>query len=521
MAARIDSPILFGVDVGTQSIRCLAFAADGALLHMASRPTPTIRRQDGADHDPDLLFTCVETCLRETVDALPRGASVAGVAVASVGETTVLVDAAGRAVAPALAWFDRRPEAAANAIESLIGAERLFELTGHRIDPTHGLCKLWWMRGHWPDAFSRARMALNVADWIAFRLSGVAATDFTLASRTLALDIKARAWSTEILNQLGFDPRLFAPLRPSGAPLGPMRSDIALSLGFSKPPMVGVGGHDHLCGLFAAGAARPGVLLDSIGTAEAILRTMSQPIVSNDVHAQGFTQGAIATHRDLFYVGGGINSAGGAIEWFRQLTGNAPYDALIAEARAVAPVDQGVVFLPLLAYGAAPEPDVAARGAFIGLTKEATRASLYRAVLEGLCLQMRRMSEAVASLSDVGAAREIRVIGGGSRNPLLMSIKASVLAQPLFVMDEAEATALGAALLGGVAAGLWKDLDTAVAGLERRFRIVEPEPAWIDIYAALYERVFRNLQGSLKTANNQLAALEVGSALRPKQKPKV
>src|SRR5579872_839257 len=510
----IDSPILLGIDVGTQSIRVLAFAADGDLLHTASRPTPNSHADGGANHDPDELFACVETCLRESVAALPRGAPVAGLAVASIGETTVLVDEQGRATAPALAWFDRRTEAAAKAIERRISAERLFELTGHRIDPTHGLCKLWWMRERWPVAFSHATLALNVADWIAFRLSGVAATDFTLASRTLALDIKARAWSLEILDRLGLDARLFAPLRASGAALGPMRPDLSTSLGFAKPPIVGVGGHDHLCGLFAAGAAKPGVLLDSIGTAEAILRTMDQPIVNGDVHRQGFIQGAIATHRALSYVGGGINSAGGAIEWFRQLTGNAAHDVLIAEARAIPPIDHGIVFLPLLAYGAAPEPDIAARGAFIGLTKDATRASLYRAVLEGLCLQIRRMSDAIAALPDVGPPREIRVIGGGSRNPLLLSIKASVLARPLLVMDEPEATALGAALLGGVAAGVWPDLDTAVAGLERRFRVVEPEPAWTDIYAALYEGVFRNLQGSLKTANNQLAALEVGSALR-------
>ncbi len=153
------------------------------------------------------------------------------------------------------------------------------------------------------------------------------------------------------------------------------------------------------------------------------------------------------------------------------------------------------------------EPDTEARGAFIGLTKESSRASLYRAVLEGLCLQMRRMTEAIATLPGVGGPREIRVIGGGSRNPLLLSIKASVLGEPILVMDETESTALGAALLGGVAAGVWPNLDAAVAGLKRRERLVEPEPQWAKFYAESYERAFRGLQSTLQPTHKALAAL--------------
>jgi xylulokinase len=505
----IDGPVLLGVDVGTQSIRVLAFSVGGRLLASASRPTPSRSwGESGVDYDPDALVATVETCLREINAALPRGASVASLAVASVGETAVLVDAGGRAVAPAIAWFDGRTAQAARAIEARIGAEALFEATGHRLDPTLGLCKLWWMREHWPEAFGRATRVLNVADWIAFRLSGAAATDLTLASRMLALDLKARRWSTDILDALGFDPGLLAPLQANGAPLGPVRAELSAALGFAKPPIVGVGGHDHLCGLFAAGAARPGVLLDSMGTAEAILRATDAPLIDPDVNDQGFIQGAIKTNRDLFYLGGAIYSSGGAVEWLRTLFGGVPHGALIAEARAVPPGAGGATFLPHLAFAGAPEPDNRARGAFIGLNARADRASLYRAALEGLSLQMRRMSDALAELPGVGRPREIRVIGGSARNSLFLAIKASVLAEPLLVMDEAESTALGAALLGGLAAGLWRDLDEAVAGLERRFHVVEPEREWVDRYDDRYRRVFSALQGRLKASNEEISFVE-------------
>ena len=499
-ATPVEPPVLLGVDLGTQTTRVVAFDRRGRRLVAASRPTISHRRGDeGADYHPDELFAAVEDCLAETVAGLPRGVPIAGLAIASVGESCVLVDAQGRATAPALVWFDRRTEDAGRIIEAKIGRERLFALTGHRVDPTFGLCKLWWMREHWPEAFAKARRVLNVADWIAFRLSGVAATDLTLASRTLALDAHQRRWSEEILDELGFAPTLFARLTPSGAALGPMTRSISNKLGFAKPPIVAVGGHDHLCGLYAAAAAEAGVLLDSMGTAEAILLATPAPLKDPAILAQGFFQGAVATHRELSYIGGGLNASGGAIEWFRTLIGGAAHEALIAEAETVRPGSDGVVFLPHLAYAPPPEPDTNARGAFVGLTSSAGRASLYRAVLEGLALQVKRMVEALAALPGVGSPRQIRVIGGNSRNALFLSIKANAFGAPLIVMDEPEATALGAALLGGVGAGVWPDLDAAYKGLDRQERVVEPDPRATQFYAEFYERTFRGLQAELRS----------------------
>jgi xylulokinase len=509
----LEPPVLLGVDLGTRTTRVVAFDRGGRRLALASRPTLSEwRGEDSADYDPDTLYATVEACLAEVIAAVPSGVPIAGLAVASVGESCVLVDAAGQATAPALVWFDRRTEEAARAIEKRIGRRRVFALTGHRVDPTFGLCKMTWMRESWPEAFARAKLVLNIADWIAFRLTGVAATDLTLASRTLALDVRQRLWSSEILAALGFAQHLFAPLKPSGAALGAMRESISSALGMAKAPIVAVGGHDHLCGLFAADATKAGVLLDSMGTAEALLLATQAPLDDPAILAQGFFQGAISTHRDLSYIGGGINSSGGAIEWFRALVGGPSHEALIAEAEAVAPGSGGVVFLPHLAYAPPPEPDTHARGAFVGLSASSDRASLYRAILEGLALQVRRMVEALAALPGVGRPRQIRVIGGNSRNDLFLSIKASALETPLHVVDEPEATALGAALLGGIGAGVWTDLDAACADLDRTTRVIEPEPRAALYYGEYCENAFVRLQSALRPIHRNLADRQASEA---------
>jgi xylulokinase len=506
-----DPPVLIGIDVGTQSIRALAFDARGRKIAQAARPTP-VRVLDGGrgEYDPDILFATVLACLSETARAL-AGRPVAGLAVASLGESCVLLDEQGRSLAPSIIWHDRRTEGNAQAIGEKIGIDRIFELTGLALDPTLTLCKLAWMRTHWPDAVARTRRILMIADWIAFRLCGVAATDHTLASRTLYFDIHRRQWSEELLALVGLDPTVLAPLAASGAPLGPVHPEILAETGIAGRPLVAAGGHDHVCGSYAAGIVRPGLMLDSMGTAEAVLLATAAPQRDPAVMRHGFIQGAIATHRALCYLGGTNNSCGGAIEWFRTIAGNPPHEALIAEASAVPPGSQGVVFLPHLVYGPPPDPDTASRGAFVGLTAHVTRAALYRAVLEGLALQMRVMLEAMAALPGIALPSEIRAIGGNARNPLFMEIKANVYGRAITVVDEPEASALGAALLGGVAAGLWPDLDAALAGLERRDHVVEPQRGLIDHYDALRATVFEPLQPALRPLNRALANQAQGS----------
>ncbi len=265
-----------------------------------------------------------------------------------------------------------------------------------------------------------------------------------------------------------------------------------------------MGGHDHIVGALATGLGEPGAAIDSIGTAEALLLATPEPLGDPELLRRGYVQGAIETDRKLSYVAGALQSAGGSIEWLRAIVGAAPQEQLIAEASSVPPGSRGIVFLPHLANGPPPLSDPNARGAFLGLTQNATHAELYRAVLEGVALQSRLMLDGMTTLAGVEDARTIRLIGGVSRNPLFMSIKANAFARPLVVVEEPEATALGAALLAGVAAGVYASVDQAVAGLDRKEHVVEPD-AEAERYAELRAQVFEPVQEHMRSVNATLA----------------
>jgi len=427
-----------------------------------------------------------------------------------MGESAVPVDGEGRALGPAVAWFDRRTLGEADRLQRAIGRDRLFATSGLSLDPTFGLCKLLWFKRTDPAGYGRTLRWLNIADYMAFRLSGVAATDYSLASRTLALDLHRGCWNDALIAEVGLDPGLFAPLRASGTALGPVTRAAAAATGLPGGAVVGVGGHDHICGAFAAGATTPGMLLDSLGTAEAILLATARPSADPAVISQGFSQGALAIDRPCFYLLGGIYASGACIEWFRGvLAGGADHATLIAEAQAAPPGSGGACFLPHLRMSASPHPDDRARGAFVGLTAETTRGSLFRAVLEGLAFEARAALDGMIEVPEAAAPRRIRAIGGNLRNRLLLAIKAAAYGRPIELAPITESSALGAALFGGLAAGLYRDADDAVAAVAGAAagETIEPDAAMAERYAAVYQQVYRPAYERLRPLNHAIAGL--------------
>jgi xylulokinase len=303
----------------------------------------------------------------------------------------------------------------------------------------------------------------------------------------------------------GLSATSLAPLASPGTALGPARRQVLAEAGLAGTPVVAVGGHDHIIGALATGLSEPGAAINSIGTAEALLIAAERPLADRNVLERGYIQGALEIEGTRSYVAGALLSSGGSIEWLRSIAGNIPQDQLIAEASKAPAGSGGVVFLPHLANGPPPDPDNYARGAFLGLTQVTTPALMYRAVLEGLALQSRMMLDGMIALPGVGEPKTIRLIGGTSRNSLFLSIKASVFGRPLLVVEEPEATALGAAMLAGVAAGVYPSFDAAFRNLDRKEHVVKPDATAVERYDRLRTSVFAEIHERLKPINRGLA----------------
>lgn len=504
-----NDPLLVGLDVGTTNIKAVIFDAAGQPVAQASVSTPTYYPQPTwAYYQAEELWQRTVEAIRLVIAKVDRPSRIVSIGVASMGEAAAPIDAHGQPTYDVIAWFDQRTQPQIEWLDRMIGKDRLFDITGLSLQPIFGLGKLLWFKENQPDAFARTVRWLNMADYIAYRLCGEAATDYSLASRTLALDLRRLVWAGDLLREVGLSPDIFAPLSQSGTRLGPVLAEVAAATGLPASAQVAVGGHDHVCGALATGVIQPGDMLSSLGTTEAIFLPLNQPITDPLMGRQGYTQGAHVV-ADHYYVLGGLYTAGVCVDWMRQILGNdLDYAAAIAAAEQSPPGSLGVCFLPHLRLANSPYDDPKGRGAFIGLSTDVKPEVMFRAVLEGLAYESRHSLESLLAFPGVAALRRAYVIGGGTRNSLLMQIKATVLNKPITIATVAEATSLGAAILGGLGAGVYSDVPAALTLLYQNQTLVEPVAAQVSLYENIFRQVYQHLYLTLKPLHHTIYQLQ-------------
>lgn len=505
--------LLLGLDVGTTAIKALLFHVEAQRsVAIGQVPTPIAYPGQGrSEFDPDALWSGVVGAIRQVLTNHAAEA-IAGVAVASMGEVGVPIDGAGRPCYPAISWFDRRSEELLPWWEQQVGAERVYAITGQVLHHMYGALKMQWLRRHEPALWQRVQRWLSLEDFIAWHLAGVAVTDYSVASRTLLFDQARGAWSDDLLRLTGLPRRLLPDAVASGTRVGSVSANAAAATGLVAGTPVVTGGHDHLVGALAVGAASPGRLLDSAGTAESLMLTVEHYAPTTDLYQAGFS-----TYRHVvpgrYVVVGGQHGAGGLINWlidrlYPHAGGERPYNLALTEAAGV-PVGAGGLFcLAHLRGSRVPERDISSRAAFVGLVDGHGRGHLVRAGLESLGYWLKGSVDVLAAATGL-AARDIAVIGGATRSPLWLQIKADCTGLPLAVPEVAEAVALGAALLAGVGVGVYPDADAAAAGAQRSLQTVRPAPAAVAQYARA-RLVYQQLYPALRDINRAILALGDG-----------
>jgi len=458
---------LIGLDVGTSSLKGLAIDERGALLGEAERGYPFATPRPGwAEQDPELWWQAAQAVLEEL------GAQRAdGIGLSGQMHGLVALGADDRPLRPAILWNDGRAQRECEWIEERVGVGRLIELSGNRALAGFTAPKLLWLAKHEPEVHARIRRVLLPKDYVRLRLCGEHATDVTDASGTLLFDVAARSWSAELLDALGIDPAWLPVALESSAHSGDSSAGVPVAAG---------------AGDQAAGALGVGVI-DQRGPASVVLGTSGVVFAARDRYPaapDGSLHCFCHAVPSAWHVMGVMLSAAGSLRWLADvLGGESDFEALLAEAARWGPGAEGLLFAPYLAGERTPHADPDARGAFVGLSLRHDRGALVRAVLEGVAFGLADCFELVQALG--AAPRGARVSGGGSRGDLWCSILAAVLDLPLERTLVDAGAAYGAAMLGGVAAGVFADPREAVAACVRTTSTVEPDPALTRAYAEL------------------------------------
>jgi xylulokinase len=338
-------------------------------------------------------------------------------------------------------------------------------------------------------------------------MTGQMAVDTTIASRTLLFDQRSLTWSAELLDLFDLPPTLFPPTSPGGSAAGMITRQCADETGLPLPVLCALGGHDHLCATFAAGAHTWGAVSDSTGSANALL--MLLPAFSG-IPALAERGYACYPHvlKGQTVLKGGLKAAGNALDWLARLFAGPGMQPAFSDLERAAAEGvgrkAGPLWLPHLIGSGTPQGDRFSRAAAVGLQFEHTAGDIYRGMLESLAYWLRHNLEEMQSLTRLQTST-ITLTGGATRIALLSRLKASVLNRPVRVPEIPEAAAAGAALLAGLGSGLFQSPSEALDSLRYNCLIIEPDQnlnAWYDqMYQQAYLPLYQALQPVHTTLN--------------------
>jgi xylulokinase len=530
---------VLGIDLGTSSLKAVLLGADGDVAASATRgyqiqsPQPGWAEQDAAHW----WAACCEAV--RAVLAAPGidGDGVTAICVGGQMHGTVLLDANGRLLRPAIIWPDGRAVAEAARAEAALVAANLLPVLGGGVSPGFMPATLLWCRSHEPDLWRCVATALLPKDYLRYRLTGILAGEPSDGSGIPAIDLRSGRWSADALAVLDLPPDLMPPLFDSAEPAGTVHASAAEACGLRSGTPVLAGGSDQAMAAIGAGLLHPGSLLISISTGGQIvapiaaplpapdhgLRTICHALPASSVTAEEESVSTTTGQRhgvgdprtplepNGVFTGGYLAlsatlGAGLSVRWLRETLYKDAIDGdtrLLADATDAPPGAGGLLFLPYLAGERAPILDPLASGALIGMRLEHGRPYLARAVLEGIACGLRH---ALEPLLAAGVQPDRVILAGGlARAPLMREILAAVLGRSVWPLAAAEQSALGAALLAAAHSGFWPSLDAACSAMVRYDPVIVPEPETIGRYQSQYER-YRRLYPALRAAMHELRA---------------
>jgi len=484
--------LLLAIDAGTTSVKAGLFAPDGRCLGIGRQEyqleTPAA---DRAQLDPEVYWqACVKTVREAIRQPGVQPEQVKALAVSSQGETTITLDAKGRAIYPALVWLDNRAVDQAAFLAKRFGNE-VYSRTGiPDIVPTWPACKILWIRQNEPEVFSRADKFLLVQDYLIYRLTGRIVTDGSVSCTTLNYDLVKNAWWADVQDAIGIRTDQLPEIVQPGAAVGTLSEAAAALLGLSGKTRVVTGGMDQAVGAIGAGNFQPGMVSESTGAALAIQATITDPMIDRSRVVPVYYH-SVPGHYLFVPV---CPTAGMAFKWLRdsffademkqaEAEKTDAYDRLTKLAQSVPAGADGLIMLPHLMGAFSPEPNPLARGSFTGFTLSHTRGHFVRALLEGVAFLLQRNLEYIERTGMV--IREIRSTGGGARSRLWNQIKANVCNRPVVTLVNEETALLGNAILAGVAGGVFPSIEAGCQAMVAVKERIEPDgdaPAYREPY---------------------------------------
>ena len=493
-----------GIDVSTTATKALLIDSTGTVVAVAaaeySFETP---RPLWSEQHPNLWWEGAQKSIRAVIaESGVEGAQIHGVGLTGQMHGLVLLDEAGNVLRPSILWNDQRTQVQCDEIHRRIGQDRFIQITGNVTLTGFTAPKILWVKENEPEVYARAAHVLLPKDFVRYQLTGAFAMDKADGAGTVLMDLKQRDWSEEVLAGLEIPRAWMPPLFEGTQITGTVTPAAAAATGLQPGTPVMAGGGDQAAQAVGVGAVREGVVALTLGTSGVVFATTSGAFIEPEGRLHAFCHSVPGQ----WHLMGVMLSAAGSLRWYRDtFAASTSYDDLLAPAADVPPGSEGLLFLPYLTGERTPHPDPLARAAFVGLTVRHGMAHCTRAVLEGVAFGLKDSFELMKS-AGLAKIEQVRVSGGGARSPLWRQILADVFESELVTVNTTEGAAYGAALLAGVGAGHWPDVESACESVVKITGRTVPSEPNITVYRKIYP-LYQELYPTLRSTFARMSDL--------------
>ncbi len=472
--------LYIGVDLGTSAVKLLLMDGEGKIHKIVSKEYPIFFPQPGwSEQRPEDWFSQTMEGIKELIAEVDKD-QVAGISFGGQMHGLVILDKEDEVIRPALLWNDGRTYEECDYLNNEIGKEKLSEYTANISFTGFTAPKILWVKNKEPENFARISKIMLPKDYIAYKLTGVHCTDLSDASGMLLLDVKNRRWSQEMCEICGIGEEMLPKLFESYECVGTVKEEIAKELGIPATVKVAAGAGDNAAAAVGTGTVGEGMCNISLGTSGTIF------ISSKKFGVDKFNALHAFAHADGYYhlMGCMLSAASCNKWWMEDIIGT---DAYAKEQKDIVKLGENhVYFLPYLMGERSPHNNPNARGTFIGMTMDTTRADMTQAVMEGVTFALRDSLEVARSLGI--HLERTKICGGGAKSPLWKKMIANILNLKVDVIESEEGPALGGAMLAAVACGEYESVEAAAEKIVKIVDTVYPEEELVAKYEARYQQ---------------------------------
>jgi len=495
---------VIGLDLGTSAIKVALFDQNGCKVgsitseYKLFTPSANVVEQDVSVYWDVFKAALGALLKRAAIDV----SDIVSIGLSAQGETLIAIDEMGFPLRRAIVWMDNRAQIESDVLEAFFSNGVIHKTTGQvAMTATWPAAKILWIKNHEPDVFRKVHKYLLIEDYFLYRFTGRFVAEGSLLCSTILWDINTKKYWMEMLRYLGIDEKQLPEIREPGELVGFMLPDVAAELGLAETTKCVMGALDQACGAIGAGNAKPGMFSESTGSALAIVAVTERPVFDPSGEMPCFYFGIPDKYMVHSFTTGGM-----LIRWYRDnfcqnellmesLAGIGAYNLMDMEAMKVPIGSDGLIVLPHLQGSGPPDTNQAAKAVFYGLTMTHTKPHVSRACLESVAMTLCRMVEATENMGTT--VTEIRSLSGGAKSPFWCQMKADVTGKTVRTMKDTEDSAcLGAAILAGVAVGLWEDVEGCAARFAKEDMVFLPEKENHANYRKVYE-CYKDLQRAL------------------------